>query len=370
MRESSSKIRNWERAALVLATALLYTLGCGVGSMPPSSTPPVQHAAPNTYLYVGQVLSSSPTSPPVGSIAQFHLGSKGTLTALNPSSTGSVVPFFAAAVDPSNQHLLIPNGVISEFGIGSDGRLTAYAAPAAIGTAGAFTPNGHFVLIANPANATLNSYSLGSSGALTPINAVATGGSPQYVVVDKSGKFAYVTNSNDGTVSEYTISTSGILAPNGSISTGGYNPRALAVSAGGFLYCANTNSGSVTQYSIDSSAGTLTLVNNYVIWAQPQGGPLWISFDPIGTHAYVGNGQEIAQFTVRPTGALISNGTVVLPNGGLWGAVDPSGKSLFTAGVNGTVSQFTINSTGVLIPGSSVSLGANMVAETLVFAQR
>ena len=344
-----------------IAAALLSTLGCGVRSMPQ-----------NTYLYVAQVFVPPVSAVRIGSVAQFRVETDGTLTALNPSTTiQSVIPFFAAAVAPSRQHLFILNGAISEFGIDSDGSLTPNDAPAVTGSSVAFTPNGEVAIIANPTDATLSSYTLSSSGVLTPVNSVPTGGFPQYVVVDGWGKFAYVTSWKDHTVSEYTISASGILAPNGSIPAGGHNPRALVVSPKGFLYCANVKSRSVTEFSIDVSTGALTLVNNYPIWVEPHPGPLWISFDPTGTYAYVGNLAEIAQFIVDgPTGGLTRNGTMSLPNGALGGGVDSSGRFVFTAGVDGAVSQFIIGKEGRLIPNGWVSLGENMVGETLAFAQR
>jgi 6-phosphogluconolactonase len=190
--------------------------------------------------------------------------------------------------------------------------------------------------------------------------------------VDRSGRFAYVSNWNDGSISEYAVSVGGALAPNGSVSTGGFNPLDLAVfPSGAFLYCANENSGSVAGYSIDASTGELTLVHQYVIWVQPQGGPLWITFDPNGAYAYVGNDQQIAEFTVdQTTGALASNGTIPTPNAGLWGGVDPSGRFVFTTGDNGTVSRFIISNAGTLTPSGSVSLGPNMIGQVLTFAQR
>src|ERR1700731_4823416 len=136
-----------------IAAALLSTLGCGVRSMPQS-----------TYLYVGEVFVPPVSSVRIGSIAQFRVEADGTLTALNPSTTvPSVIPFFAAAVAPSRQHLFILNGAISEFGIDGDGNLTPNEAPAVTGSSVAFTPNGEVAVIANPTDATLSSYALSSS---------------------------------------------------------------------------------------------------------------------------------------------------------------------------------------------------------------
>jgi 6-phosphogluconolactonase (cycloisomerase 2 family) len=350
--------------------ALLCELGCGSGShtAPPASTS-------IAYLYVGEASAPLPPGGAFGgAVAQLSIENNGTLTPLTASAVPTTVPIISAAVSPSNQYLFL-NGVASEFGIGSDGILTGETAPAVAGNLVGFVPNGQFALVGNQEDATLTSYSLSSSGGLTPVNTVATGSYPETAVVDRSGSFAYVSNWNDGTVSEYTISASGMLTANGSISTGGYSPLALVISPSGFLYCGNANSGSVTQFSVNSSSGALTQVSSYVIWKQPQSGPLWISFDPAGMYAYVGNSDEIAQFTVdQSTGVLSSNGTIFLPNPTLWGGVDPSGSFLFAAGTgasgNGMVSGFTIGNQGQLTPNGSVSLEANMTAETFAFAQQ
>jgi 6-phosphogluconolactonase len=351
--------------------ALLYTLGCGAGSARPASPQ-------NTYLYVGG--SNNPfLDPPgtivTGSIFQFRVESDGTLTALNTSTTGPNLRAFATAISPGNQYLFASNGPISEFEIGSDGILGVSVTPAATGIAVAFTPNGQFALITNWGNNTLQSYSLSASGVLTPVNAVATGSYPQSVAVDGTGKFAYVANNNDGTISEYTISAGGVVTAYGSIPSGGYNPSVLVISHEGFLYCGNSNSGSASAFSIDASSGALTLVDTYTIWAVSAYGTglgaRWISVDPAGTNAYISNGEEIAQFVVDPTtGALTSNGTMPIANAANWGGVDPSGRFVFTANGDGTVSQFTIGSTGTLIPNGSVSLGADIIATVLTFAQR
>jgi len=352
-----------------LATALLYTLGCGVGNTPPK--PPL-----NTYLYVGAVSQLTPINPSSsGSITQFKVESDGALTTLNTTTLNNTATgnslFSTVAVSPGSQYLLASGAYgISEFGIGSDGILGATAIPPTGGTALAFTPDAQFVFAANNADNTLNSYGLSASGVLTPINTVTTGGYPTYVAVDGSGKFAYVANSNDGTISEYTISAGGVLSDNGSISTGGNNPGSLAVSPGGFLYCANDNSGSVSRFSIDGSSGALTLLSNYTM--SPRVSLFQVSFDPAGAYAYINTPTALlAQLRVDEiTGALTSNGTTTIFGGANSEGVDPSGRFLFTANADGTVSQFIISSTGALIPNGSVSLGVNMIGETLAFAQR
>jgi DNA-binding beta-propeller fold protein YncE len=172
--------------------ALLYLFGCGVTStLAPNTT------TGTTYLYIGGAVRSDANPLLVGSVVQFRVNGDGTLSALTPAtvSTGTtVILSWGMTVTPSNQHLLILNDSIGEFGIGQGGTLTATSAPATTGNSIAFTPDGKFAVIVNSANSTLTSYSAGSSDALTQINTVATGGYPQIAAVDKSGKFAYVSN--------------------------------------------------------------------------------------------------------------------------------------------------------------------------------
>lgn len=366
-----------------LAAALLYTLACGGTFLSNAKAGVTSTLRPNTatgttYLYVGGTTRSVANPLLVGSVLQFRVNGDGTLSALTPAtvSTGPVLPSWGMTVTPSNQHLLILNDSIGEFAIGQGGTLTAISAPAITGNSIAFSPDGKFALIANSANSTLTSYSVGSSDALTQINTVATGGYPQIAVVDKSEKFAYVSNLDDGSVSEYTISVGGVLAPIGSIPSGGNAPRPLVISPGGFLYCANTNSPAVSEFSINSLTGALTLINTYTVGlGQPlDTGALWISFDPTGKHAYIGTLAEIEQFTVVTAGAAVetlsSNGTVADPHGDLWGGVDPSGRFVFSVGADSTVSGYIISSTGMLTATGSVLLGANLAAQALAFAQQ
>ena len=111
------------------------------------------------------------------------------------------------------------------------------------------------------------------------------------------------------------------------------------------------------------------MVNFYPNWVQPTEAPGWIAFDLSG-HAFVGNPQEISQFTVdASTGALTGNGTTTTPNLSSYGAVDPSGRFLYTADIYYTVSQYTIDSAGTLTPNGTFALAPNLQANVLAFAQ-
>jgi hypothetical protein len=134
-------------SSIGLACVLACSLGCGVSSASPNTSA-------KTYLYVGQTpLNLPPLGVPTGSVTQYRLESDGTLTSLDVSSTGSVIPL-SAAVSPSDQYYFALDAAfgISEFGIGSNGILGANTTPAVTGSAIGFTPNGQFAIIANPSN--------------------------------------------------------------------------------------------------------------------------------------------------------------------------------------------------------------------------
>lgn len=212
MRHSTENNTLRVRTALSIATAAatLYTLGCGVSTGAPAATPL------NTYLYVGAPFAPPDNPMPLtGSVTQYRVEGDGTLTTLNTSSTGDVVPYLELAVTPANQYLFIPSDGISEFEIGSDGALIAAPTPSAAGTSIAFAPGGKFAFIADLVDNTVNSYCVSASGVLTPVSSVATTGYSEYVAIDGSGKFLYVSDGR-GAILQYTASASGVLAANGS----------------------------------------------------------------------------------------------------------------------------------------------------------
>jgi YVTN family beta-propeller protein len=104
--------------------------------------------------------------------------------------------------------------------------------------------------------------------------------------------------------------------------------------------------------------------------------PRWVSFNPTGTYAYVGNVNDntVSQFTVdTTTGALTRNGPDI-PTGitPLQAVVDPSGRFVFTADGGGTISEFTIAGDGTLVANGQIQLGGEISGFpfAIVFAQR
>ncbi len=359
-----------------LAAALLSSLSCGTsqGHDPQS--------AGKTYVYVAE-WSMVGMPPDGGSVAQFQLASDGTLIPLNPATVITNETPVALTIDPLNRYLFAPgplpagSGSSDEFTIGGNGTLTA-SSLSGVDTGNpsmrvAFTPNGQFAIVASGSD-TVSSYSVGPSGAFTPINSVPSGFFPQSVVIDPSGKFVYVANFSDSTISEYTLSANGMLHANGFVPTGGSTPQYITISPKNFLYCANGNSQTVSEFSINQTTGSLAFLRSFPTGNVPES----IGFDPSGRYAYVTNegDDSVSQFTVAATtGALAKDGAdVPMSNlGPIQIVVDPSGKFAFTANANGSVSQFTIGKTGMLIPNGTVALGtvtAPVAAEGIAIGKR
>lgn len=334
--------------------------------------------ATNTYVYVAeQGLSYS-----IGSVAQFQMGSDGTLTPLSPGTVtantdanpGSVI------VDPSGRALLtidVANETeIYEFPIGNDGTLgkSVFVVTSPNGfTSIAFTPDRRFAIVPNAA--TVSSYRVSGTGKWTLVGEVASGRSPLSAVVDPSGKFVYVANEGLNLISGYTISATGVLAPlePKNVFPAGYLPYSLTISPNGFLYSPDLGSNKIAEFTIDASTGALTRAGSFSTGSGSQSFPRWIAFDLTGKYAYVANTQEstVSQFKVNPnTGALTRNGSDIsaglLP---LQVVVDPSGKFVFTANGDGTVSEFSISKSGTLIANGTVSIGP-ISSYAIAFAQR
>src|SRR5690242_3164235 len=97
------------------------------------------------------------------------------------------------------------SGTVSAYSIGATGALTPIGGPVASGnSSAAVDPAGKFLYVANETGAitdgSVSAYSIGATGELTPIGGpVATGFLPSSVAVNPTGKFVYVTNGSSDT---------------------------------------------------------------------------------------------------------------------------------------------------------------------------
>ncbi len=188
----------------------------------------------------GQTLVVIEKAP--NNIDTFPIHPDGTLgtVVINHSVTSGV---FAGVFTPNGQLIVSedqPDGTdvssISSYTINSNGTITAVSQ--SVRTLGdgncwnAITPNGKFVYADNSATSTIAGFSVGSNGALTPIDGTILISEPEGAVnIDMAasgdGKFLYTLDSGVGTVGIYSIESDGTLTNLGNIDglpkTAGFN---------------------------------------------------------------------------------------------------------------------------------------------------
>jgi 6-phosphogluconolactonase (cycloisomerase 2 family) len=293
--------------------ALTLVGSMSTGTAPPPTVPPTPPADGSTpsaitinplggYALVadsrngvgtGEILVF-PLDPTTGAPHLQIAGSPFVTAAAPGNNTSSVV------VDPMNLYVFATN----EF----------YSDPSSEGLA-AFTFN-------SPTNGNLTGM---------PTWQVVTGVDPVSVVVDPRDMFVYVSNSGDptipvdGTISGYTLGSLGALTPMNSGTAFPVAPGAvlgaIAIDpTGRFLYVADSAHNKVVAFTIDQNTGVLAPL------APATGNPFAtdttpfaVSIDPSGHFLYVGNSATgtISMFTTDPTtGALTPIGTGLLNYGG------------------------------------------------------
>jgi 6-phosphogluconolactonase len=173
----------------------------------------------------------------------------------------------------------VNNGGIDGFSIGASGALTPVAGspfPMPSGWSVLFVdslaidPAGKFLYAPDSASNVIAGFTLnGSTGAVTPISGspFAAGQGPQQVVVHSSGRFLYASDGNDpqGSISAFTIDAStGALTPiSGSpfpIALGNGSDGLLTDPSGKFLYATVPLSNCIAAFTIDGTTGALTPV--------------------------------------------------------------------------------------------------------------
>ena len=79
----------------------------------------------------------------------------------------------------------------------------------------AVSPNGSFLYVSNRGLNSISAYTIGGTGALTPITGspFQAGTNPSAITVSPDGSFLYVSNQSSNNVSAYTITVgTGVLA--------------------------------------------------------------------------------------------------------------------------------------------------------------
>ena len=262
-----------------------------------------------------------------------------------------------------------PNESVVELGVGANGVATELSgnpfvliSQAACPTAVAADSTGHYLYVTG-GGGLLSQFSIGTGGALTPLNpaTVATGNGPQGVAADPAGQFVYVVNSIDNTVSQYAIGASGALTPlNVPTVPTGNAPNAIAVDPRGqYVYVLNSTDNTVSQYSL-GSGGALTQLSPPTV---PTGAaPTAIVVDPSSHYVYAVNSADdtVSQFAIGPGGALNPLSTPVIASGSGPASIaaDPMGPYVYvTNETSGTISEYRIGAGGALTLLDSIIVG-------------
>lgn len=249
----------------------------------------------------------SPTTPGIGALIQFPIGSQGVLgtetaypTCNNPVAVNVLANGNAVYVvnDPSGQLTSLIDTVATENrgatgsatvtypavgacfgGVGAQGQISSYvvgsnnvltpgagspfatgaAAPSAI----ASDSTSSFVYITDFPTSLMYSYTVQSNGGLAALTSPqATGQSPSAVTIDPAGKYIYVTNYGENTVSGFAIGQAGAPTPlTGTSNTSAVDPGPAAIlvedSSDRFVYTANFIAGTVSSLYLDLNAGTM-----------------------------------------------------------------------------------------------------------------
>jgi DNA-binding beta-propeller fold protein YncE len=296
-----------------------------------------------------------------------------------------VVGFGARAADAEPfVYVASLSGSVSQYGVGTDGRLVPLSPPlvaAGSQTLGvAVSPNGRSVYATNSGDDTVSQYDVGADGALTPKTpaTVAAGGAPVGVTVSPDGRSVYVTNANfcAGSVSQYDVGANGALTPKvPAAAPAGCHPVGVAVTPdGSSAYVTNAvfSSGairaSVSQYDVGSNGA---LAPKTPASIETPSNPLGVAVSPDGRNVYVADVGDspdqlgdVLQFDVGPGGLLAFKTPSSVPADdrpdGV--AISPDGKSVYVTNnflfVGGLVSQYDVGAGGALSPKSPATVAA------------
>jgi len=209
-------------------------------------TPAGAPGTPVTNVSIGAnywplTLPSSPTDVLVPTAVNvLKSGADLFVTAYDSSVTPNVGYVFGFSIGSGGALTPLNGGVPHNMGVGSYG---LGIRPSAIASYTA--SNGTYVYVTDSTNGIVASYSF-AAGVLTLISDTPTGNQPSTIVVDPSYPYAYVANSVDGNVEAYSIASSGALTFLGGSSTpvtyaAGIDPVAIGIdpSTKHFLFTAN-----------------------------------------------------------------------------------------------------------------------------------
>ncbi len=308
------------------------------------------------------------------SIAQFSIGSDGTLKAVAPATVVADGAVTSLAASGDGQHAwanFSDSKSIANLVIGSDGTLSTQSTYAQAASAGssdsplalAVSPDNKTLYAANYGDASISVIGIGSNGLATvpgaPMAPVASGVNPFALAVTADGTRLYATNQSDDTISGYDIGTGGGLTPLATAATSttgqGTSPEGIVANPNSAtVYVTLADSAKLVAYSINPGTGVLTVKTSIATGTSPHG----LAVTPAGTFLYVTNygAATVSEYSLAG-GVLTSLGSVAAgshPNGV---SISPDGKFAYvTNNADATISQYSIGASGVLTPLSPATV--------------
>jgi 6-phosphogluconolactonase (cycloisomerase 2 family) len=303
--------------------------------------------------------------------------STGALTALNEFPLAIGANPTTVAVDPQNRFLFVGDmtyGELHVFAINSSTGALSEAGTSPHATvqepvAIAIDPSGTHMYVADMDSDSVGGFSVGATGALTPIagSPFATSGARGFgddVVINAAGTFVYVhdlANIYCFKVSERT----GALTLLETIA-GPRAPGGIALDPHGtFLYAVGAGTNSILTYSMNASTGRLTPAGSSPMLER--NGAYTISISPTGRFAYtIENNNDLVSYALK-NGEFTPVGTAYKQVYGQRIGVDPSGRFLYVpqacgncpGAVHDVINEFSLGRKGELkkLPGSPVAAG-------------
>lgn len=226
---------------------------------------PVQMAvnSAGTYLYVIETYQPNFNSniPGPGALVAYPINADGSL-GLGGTSCA-----------------VLANGTLSYFPVGNN--------PVAVNV----LSSNNFVYAVNQADATVMTFAVGSSGALTKTQTVTVGVGPNAIASDPTDRFVYVTDGASNQVIGLNIQSNGTLVPMQTPFSTGNLPDSVTVDPRGqWVMVANYNSNNLTPFAIDQNTGNLSAVSSGTPTFAVNTGPAAVLIEPaLGRYVYTAN---------------------------------------------------------------------------------
>jgi 6-phosphogluconolactonase (cycloisomerase 2 family) len=204
-------------------------------------------------------------------IGEYAIGVTGMLSPKPTATVKTASTADSIAVSPNGQYAYVADGrtnTVWQYTVGADGQLAVDAAGTVKTGESPYevvvSPNGRYVYVVDNGPpqkvGVISEYAVGSGGRLIPDQkaSVAAGVNPGALVVSPTGRYVYASSSlpnAQGAIYQYTVASGGMLVPDPTtaVHSGRYPPD-LAMSPGGRLvYVANetsSDSGTVFAYKI------------------------------------------------------------------------------------------------------------------------